>query len=174
MLFIGLLAASVATYVHNPDNTKKDDPGASSGASGASGITAATSATPENDHIVEKTSETLQVELIERPKDELGELKAKVHYEDRPCEGDNWYGGIGVNMLVLFSDVGSPTLVSYVWKNYPAEKMGVKIGDKLLDENNVRGVPGTKIVLPLLRDGHKIVLEGVREKICTEKNEIKP
>jgi predicted metalloprotease with PDZ domain len=101
-------------------------------------------------------------------------LKKKPKIKDavRECEGDLWFAGIGVSYQAL--DDG---LISEVFKGYPAEKAGIRVGDKLLTPlRAIRGDAaelGKAVIIKINRNGNIIDFIIVREKICIKEMEKK-
>lgn len=83
--------------------------------------------------------------------------------EGTSTECEEWYGGIGI-----IQDFESE--ITYVAHGYPADKAGIRLGDVIVEQNDeIRGDPGTKLTLNILRNKKKLVFNLVREKICTYK-----
>jgi len=77
---------------------------------------------------------------------------------DLPCA--QFYGGIGI--------MGEP-LIMEVYPGYPADRAGIQKGDLIYsDGHNIRGEPGTDIMVRIYRDKIETTLTLTREKICYE------
>lgn len=72
---------------------------------------------------------------------------------------DQFYGGIGITYEYFTNKVLN------VYKGYPAELNGIKIGDIVQSE---RGEPGSLVRVVIIRDGKTIVKDITRDKICYE------
>jgi hypothetical protein len=89
----------------------------------------------------------------------------------KQCEGDKWFGGIGIMDDWMQGDV-----IEQVYAGYPAARAGLKVGDKILyvdglppDIGQIRGEPGTVVILTISRLGATYQIPIVREKICTDR-----
>lgn len=71
----------------------------------------------------------------------------------------NTYGGVGLRYAE-----GSRVLEVYA--GYPAYKAGIKPGDVLYSKEDLRGEPGTKVEVTIVRDNNYININIIREKIC--------
>ncbi len=78
--------------------------------------------------------------------------------EEKDCE--DWFGGVGITH--------SFREIIKVNKGYPAEKAGVKVGDIILNEEELRGEVGTEVTMLIIRDGDPLEFTFERGKICTE------
>ena len=122
----------------------------------------------------------IEVELVEPPKSE-GELQAQAKPKApsegiKECEGDNWFGGIGVQMLGFSHNAEE---IGEVFPGYPAHKAGLKSGDMVLSVDGrpynfgeIRGEPGTVVVITIFRPStnETKTYTIVREKICTKRS----
>lgn len=122
-----------------------------------------------NVKIIEKPAEEDKEALPPPPenKSKIKILKKKQEAEKKkapPVECKEWYGGIGINQD--FFDQ-----VVIVHPGYPAHKAGLKSGDKILSPKmaNIRGEPGTEVVLLVQRNGQILTFYIIRDKICTDK-----
>jgi len=75
-------------------------------------------------------------------------------------ECDDWYGGVGI---IHFDGV-----ITQVPGGYPASKAGVKVGDIIIETIDLRGEPGTKVVMKFMRNGEIFNKEVIRDRICRE------
>lgn len=87
----------------------------------------------------------------------------------KECEKDKWYGGVGIE--VNYSD--GNIKVRTVYPGYPAYKVGIRAGDELISVGGapygeLRGDPGTAVVVIAKRDGVATMYTLIREKICTK------
>lgn len=120
----------------------------------------------------------LQGEIIPRSSDgkttapdsevELLTLKPKENPNAKKCEGDRFYGGIGI---VLSSSEGVfdypvNRVVSEVAHGYPGYRAGILVGDIVLNIDSLRGEPGTAVDVFVVRNGVEFKLTIIREKIC--------
>lgn len=118
-----------------------------------------------------KEREPIQIEIVES--DDIGKPKPeKKKMVDRDCGKLQWFGGIGLEMTYDF-DAGtySQRLVVRVGKlpkGYPAERSGIKVGDEILNQPEIRGTPGTDAIVKVRRNGEEMTFIVVREKICLE------
>ena len=60
-----------------------------------------------------------------------------------------------------------------VHKGYPAYRMGMHVGDVLLNNLDIMGPPGTLVTIFAERHGMPLTFTGYREKICYEKGDVK-
>jgi hypothetical protein len=98
---------------------------------------------------------------------DLSEPEVKKKAAD--CEGDNWYGGIGITQSIG----GSVILAA---EGYPAALAGIKTGDvitKTSDEQNqenaeIRGEVGSRLRLVVYRPEIQqfLIFDLIRGKIC--------
>lgn len=119
-----------------------------------------------------KTSSQVNVTIVPAPQKDTPGMKAK------DAEGtitipkkkkkvvkqcDKWYGGIGVYM-------GWPDTISKVMPGYPADKAGLRAGDMIepVYENDIKGEPGTVVMIRVTRMGKSYIITITRGKICTE------
>lgn len=111
----------------------------------------------KSDKAEEKPEEqVLQVTLIQKPKPKASPAPDAIH----DCVGTLWYGGIGIQTDVLHN-------VVEVGSGYPAERAGIKVGDRLTqDPSFARGTPGTTVTLTLQRGTQVFDVTIVREKVC--------
>lgn len=95
--------------------------------------------------------------------------------EDARFEHTGTYGGIGANFVIIDGDV----VISETYENAPSQKAGIQPGDVITEVsgktikgrkigevlNLVKGSPGTKVNVKILRDGATKAFEIVREEI---------
>lgn len=62
--------------------------------------------------------------------------------------------------------LGLGTEVALVHKGYPADKAGLLAGDVLKSVEEIRGEPGTQLVLLVVRGSKEFEVTLTREKIC--------
>jgi C-terminal processing protease CtpA/Prc len=128
----------------------------------------------KQENIIERS---VEIEVFTLP-DEKGDLKAEKPQKKsegvKECEGNNWFGGIGVRMAG-FSHGGEE--IGEVFAGYPAEKVGLQKGDvvRFVDGQpynfgEIRGEPGTSLILTIYRPSTDQVMDLfiVRDKICTQ------
>lgn len=98
----------------------------------------------------------VEIEMIEstQPAGGTPDIIAKGD-EGPPCE--LWYGGIGI--------LGYTT-VEQIYEGYPADRAGIQVGDFLITSEGIRGEPGTKLELDVLRNNKRLHFTLIREKIC--------
>lgn len=82
--------------------------------------------------------------------------------EGEPC--DDWYGGIGI-----IQDFENE--ITYVAPGYPADNAGIRLGDVIVSQGEIRGEPGTILELTIFRKKIKLTFKLIREKICTYKED---
>lgn len=130
----------------------------------------------EATHIIPKS---IEIEVVE-PEDDKGDMPMQAKPETpsegiKECEGDKWFGGIGVQMSG-FSNGGEE--IGEVFPGYPADKVGLQKGDvvRFVDGQpynfgEIRGEPGTSLILTIYRPSTNETqdLFIVRDKICTER-----
>jgi predicted metalloprotease with PDZ domain len=128
-------------------------------------------------------SSSIRVNIVDKPSEKKTEPKPPVpknkstiivqqkkpleqEYIDHKC--DEWYGGIGVQ----YEDMDSG-IISHVGKGYPADRAGIIVGDLVVDSEEIRGKPGTKVTVKIMRGSKLLIFNMIREKICTneEKDE---
>jgi hypothetical protein len=110
-----------------------------------------------------------QIDIVELPsKDRKPAGEGKV---DDNCDGVDAYGGIGIQGDYHLNDYR----ITAVGKGYPADRAGVKPGDVIVTPASweIRGEPGTKITLLLIRQGREMQVTMVRDKICMQKEPVK-
>jgi len=117
---------------------------------------------PNQDHIVEKP---IDVKLIDIPKDKGVAVKRKIKYTKRKCGDKNWFGGLGIEMLL---NDKLEYIAGHVYKGYPADKAGLQDGDVLLNYMEFRGQPGTPVTIHYMRNGQEMAVDTIREKICVK------
>jgi len=107
------------------------------------------------------------VEIIPKPSDSehsgrSGEgigKKSKKPKKEEKC--DHYYGGVGIQR----SYTGET--VTEVYKGYPADRAGIKVGDIVLNPQNViRGEVGSTIRIVVYSNRTTTVYNLIREKIC--------
>lgn len=115
--------------------------------------------------------DSYSVSVIDNPKKDLSyEMEVdidgnfeKKNEDDKKCPA--FYGGIGIE-----EDFFSHT-VSNVYKGYPAEGAGVRVGDLIesVSGEPIRGEPGTSFLLRIVRDGKSFTVKITRQEICYTK-----
>lgn len=162
-----LLSFNLATNGGSGNSDQKQENGQEAGIQG------------QNDQVVPKQ---VEVELVEPPEELLAqesEVEVPKEEEKKPeeglteCENDMWYGGIGVSQ-----DWQTGTLQE-VYAGYPADQIGLKVGDQLLSVDGfpdtaggrIRGEPGTPIEMKVFRPSTNEYLTFTfkRDKICLGK-----
>lgn len=68
------------------------------------------------------------------------------------------YGGIGIQQG-LFD-------ITVVFEGYAADRAGIKVGDELLSNGEIRGEPGTVVHIKVRRGKNILEFTIIREKIC--------
>lgn len=121
---------------------------------------------PSNPEVIEK----IEVEMIETKKEEEGDLPLKAEPEKpvlTECEGDNWYGGIGIQQDWQTGQIEA------VYRGYPADKGGLRVGDMIqfvdgTREDRIRGEPGTTVTISIFRPSTNEYLTFTiqRDRIC--------
>jgi hypothetical protein len=111
----------------------------------------------------DKTVEVSLVPPLEKsdvPTPPQPEPKEQNKTED--CKG---FGGIGIQYSSFDGTIGQ------VFKGYPAYKAGLRPGDKIVSPTlrEIKGEPGTKVVVHIIRYGELLEIELTRELICTDK-----
>lgn len=95
--------------------------------------------------------------------------------EDAMIRQSGEYGGIGCNS----SKIGDFICITNIMKGMPADKAGLRIGDKILEINGrsftgksvdevgevLKGAPGTKLSITVDRQGNKQTLQVTREEV---------
>lgn len=111
----------------------------------------------ENNKIIPKPSKYTD---ITRAGDGQGK-KSKKNKKDVKCE--RYYGGIGIQR----SYAGD--FITEVYSGYPADRVGMKVGDQILNHTEViRGEVGTTVRIILKTKSGILTYNLVREKICIE------
>lgn len=110
--------------------------------------------------IIEKKADEIEVVI---PTPDKGKVvkKPKQKFVDRECGDLQWFGGIGV-------EVSPARRVTRAPKGYPAEQMGVEVGDDILNFSEITGEPGSEVIVKISRKGEQMSFKGLREKICVE------
>lgn len=106
----------------------------------------------------------IQVTLIEKPKAQP--VKREVPKQENTvteCAMDLWFGGIGVTLGYASN---GDIIIDTVHPGYPAWKSDLRAGDILLNQSEIRGVPGTVLNLKYRRGNTINTIDIVREKIC--------
>lgn len=75
--------------------------------------------------------------------------------EGKSCE--HFYGGIGIT--------GYPKIET-VHPGYPAEKIGIQVGDLVYSIEDIRGEPGTQVEIKIVSGNTERNVIVTREKIC--------
>jgi C-terminal processing protease CtpA/Prc len=78
--------------------------------------------------------------------------------EGKPCKYS--YGGIGIT--------GYPKIET-VHPGYPAEKIGIKVGDLVYSFEDIRGEPGTQVEIRIVSGNTERKVVVTRERICYNK-----
>ena len=84
-----------------------------------------------------------------------------------PTDGDkgktckSFYGGIGVYLENM--------TVTQVINGYPAQTIGVRVGDDVYSLQGIEGEIGEVITLVIIRNGNTFEKKVKREKICIDK-----
>lgn len=81
----------------------------------------------------------------------------------RKCLDDLWYGGIGIQS-------GFTGKIESVAPGYAADRAGIKVGDFVQGNTQIRGEPGTEVTIVVFRPSTKetFTVTLTREKICYE------
>lgn len=79
-----------------------------------------------------------------------------------PGDCPKFFGGIGIE----FQPSENGALITHVFHGYPAEKAGLREGDEILEEGNVRGEPDTTVIVRALRGKKTIEFSIVRGRVC--------
>lgn len=129
------------------------------------------------DQAEEEKESFVQVEIIDPPKKEENVSKhdlqddglnvAPAHASD---DCTDFFGGIGITESQGLRSATDRTVivwVSEVHKGYPAEAAGIQVYDQILNNDEIRGKIGTKVIVRILRDGQPLDFEIIRDKICT-------
>lgn len=106
----------------------------------------------------------------DKPKDdssvEVDIIKAIPKNSNAPkapeCTPEKSYGGIGI--VLNFFENSIDECPEY----YPAFKAGLRKGDIILGQDEIRGEPGTQITISVKRQSEILTFTVTREKICTE------
>lgn len=138
------------------------------GKTGKEAGTAASGSTPDHQTIVEKPSETTEVQV------ELKEIKLPIKkrpltkHENQDCT--NFFGGVGIE-IGFGTSVKTGKLVAFIdqaFPGYPAYEAGLRPLDELLEDyDHIRGEIGTPVKLTYKNASgvHEVTL--IRDKICT-------
>lgn len=78
------------------------------------------------------------------------------------CPDGEWFGGVGLEHDLFTNRI--PKAPS----GYPAYRAGVRVGDILLNEYELRGDPGTEVQIQVDRADQILVFKAVRTKICVK------
>lgn len=102
----------------------------------------------------------VEVQIIEHPieKDKDGTQK-ETDDQANWCNGGPTYGGVGISHN--WDDT-----VREAPPQYPAYKSGVRVGDQILNTNELRGEPGTPVTIRLYRGSQYYEFTATRAKIC--------
>lgn len=133
--------------------------------------------TLNNEKNTQKTEEgpfkgnEVKVEIVERPEnpspDEALEDKSEdgissIINKEKDCI--SFFGGVGIQQDFF-------TLkIEEVYKNYPADRAGIMVGDIVESQNgeDIRGKIGAAITVKVTRNGISFYVTLIREKICYE------
>lgn len=123
----------------------------------------------------------VEITIVEPQRSEEGEIPAPEPLKVKPtegikeCEGEHWFGGIGVMWKDIFDSRGS---IAKVVPGYPASKAGIQDGDSITAVNGetkfrlgaIRGEVGSSVKITVYRPstGQTRDYTLIREKICTE------
>ncbi len=77
---------------------------------------------------------------------------------DQGVQCKKWYGGIGISL--------SGFLITEVVEGYPAGEAGLLVGDVVMSRVEIRGEPGTQILLSIKRSHNMLQFTIIRQKIC--------
>lgn len=113
-----------------------------------------------NDEIVPK-KEDIAIELIEANKGPSQKAPPPQKNVGHDCKGYRWYGGVGIKLTL-------GDIIYEVAPGYPADNVGIKVGDQVLNVNDVdiRGEPGTEVSIVILRENSRLTFNVVRDRIC--------
>lgn len=99
-----------------------------------------------------KEDNTVSITIIKAPK--------KTVKEESPCEDDMSFGGIGIQ-----HDIRTMEIID-VPSGYPAALAGIRVGDILLNPQDIRGEIGTPVTVYIGRGGELLTFQLIRDKIC--------
>lgn len=123
----------------------------------------------EKRNVIEK-DKTVQIEIEEPQEGFSKKKKPKPKPSEEACGEGKYYGGIGVLLHGRRTPTGELTItIGEVYKGYPADKIGILPGDRVLNDNlEFKGKPGTEVKIYIERDGVQQVFIVLREKICVD------
>lgn len=117
-----------------------------------------------------------KIQVVEVPQNILegiAELDAQVARErkrlhlDDGCE--NYYGGIGILVSKISQPDGSTVyMILEVYDGYPAQELGLKVGDIIVDYDILMGQIEEQISFRAIQNGSVRTFTTKRAKICTE------
>jgi hypothetical protein len=119
--------------------------------------------------IIDKPVETKDndPEELTAPPDKDGiEAPMEPTHLDESCP--EFFGGIGILQMYVYTPPNTGYFIQQVYRRYPAWYAGVQEGDKLLNHSEIRGPIGSKFILMLERNGVRLDIPIIRDKICTE------
>lgn len=76
----------------------------------------------------------------------------------KTCEP--FFGGIGI------THEGFDGVITTVHRGYPAERLGLSVGDKIINTEQLRGEIGTPVTIQIIRDGQHLTFYAIRDRIC--------
>ena len=126
------------------------------------------------EEVVLKTIEANIIEFIPKTTDSEITIPAprKPIKGLKECEGDRWYGGIGIQQDFVTD------IIDTVYAGYPADLAGIKPGDKIQSTSSaegadIRGPPGTTVNILIFRKStnETLNLSITRGKICLEEKD---
>lgn len=95
--------------------------------------------------------------------EEAAEQQKQIQPKEPEAQGPEcalWYGGIGIE--------SNWDIVQKVVEGYPADKAGLKVGDRMFYKGDIRGEPGTEVHIHVQRNNLDLDFTIVRAKICYE------
>lgn len=97
---------------------------------------------------------SISIDIIQLPKKDESKDKGVTE-----CKDNFWYGGIGIEQ-------NANREIIYIAHGYPAEKAGLKLGDIILSDVEIRGEPGTQVTLDIRRGDEMFNITITRDKVC--------
>lgn len=126
----------------------------------------------QHEDIVPKQNPVAEHDAKPQPEDPSSSgieiLPQKTDSELVECEGEHWYGGIGIYNRTIRN--GWPVVADRVIPGYPGYRAGIQPGDLLtpLDSPDIKGPPGTSVTIQIIHNGQERIVQMIREKICTQ------
>ena len=127
---------------------------------------------PDTREIISKPNDQpVEVELVTLPPKTKEELALEKLEEQRRKEMENcepFFGGVGITQVYDFDHGPIKILVGEVHHGYPAEQVGIQVGDEIINSGELRGEVGTEVQIHVRRQGVEMTFITRRGRICVQ------